>query len=39
MFSEFAGENIDYLHYSILNEEEYEIEADKEHVLRGYGYE
>lgn len=24
---------------SILNEEEYEIEADKEHVLRGYGYE
>ena len=23
----------------ILNEEEYDIEADKERVLRGYGYE
>ena len=36
MFSGFAGENIDDLHYSILNEEEYEIEAESEDMDKDF---
>lgn len=39
LFSGFAGEYIDDLHYSILNEEEYEIEAESEDMAKDFAVE